>query len=502
VRTAGSRGSVAAAPAHDDELSPERAADIVWQTALDLAQYSPVTFVWLFDETRSAQELVSRVSAQLRSRMEEASQTQSVSNKSELPLSVAVVGYGSDLRWLVERPSRSPEDVAKKLDELRVDSGIQENLFTALAKVLDKFLDPRARRSSERLILGIVTDEMGDDWLKVDELVPRLRRDGVSVYVIGPPAALGKVQPLRDPPEKPETGTSAGTIAHRQGPESRYVELVPFERELGQEDLTLMDSGFGPFALEWICRAAGGTYLAIRPRRVEGYVGLQPDVWPSPYAPRFSRDIMQRYLPDYVTEDEYRRLLNENRAAYALHEAAKKSRISALQAPQLAFSAGNEAELNRVASTAQQQAALAIRFVDDVYNLLKDGEKDRPRLHTPRWQAAYDLALGQASLAKAQIDAYNSMLAKLKRGMSFRNPSSNTWILEPADEFPESNLERIAKRGQELLQQVVNDHPGTPWAMIAERALYEDVKASDTSPTKDATEKRSTRKYGWRWTEK
>ena len=51
----------------------------------------------------------------------------------------------------------------------------------------------------------------------------------------------------------------------RQGPESRSLERIQLGFWGGSTDLELLDSGFGPFALERLCRATGGTFLALRP---------------------------------------------------------------------------------------------------------------------------------------------------------------------------------------------------------------------------------------------
>lgn len=468
----------------EGELTPEQAAQLAWEAVEQSASLSPTLLVWLFDETRSAQSLVSRVTAQLKNcylARQKAASDAGTSPSSNSKLTTAVVGYGSEARYLLGTPSTDPKKVAEALDATRVVDTPEERLFDVLTRILDTYLPQRPTEG--RLILGIVTDEMGDDWQRVDQLTPKIRRESIAVYVIGPPAPFGLVQAVKNSPESaPSEFPSPDYVPYRQGPETRYVERVVSDHGLGTFDLSLMDSGFGPFALEWLCRVGGGAYLAIRPRQLSQYVGIQPDIWPSPYAPRFRRDVMLRYLPDYVTEEEYRRLLEQNSAARAVHEAAKVGTIRTLHSPQLVFSGKDEAEINRVATTAQQQAALAIRSVNEVYELLKNGEKDRDRLPSRRWQVSFDLAYGQACLAKAQIDGYNSMLARLKRGMKFDNPSSTMWVLEPAEEYPESLLQVMADRGRNLLQGIIQNHPQTPWSLIAEQVLKQPP--------------------GWRWTEK
>ena len=103
-------------------------------------------------------------------------------------------------------------------------------------------------------------------------------------------------------------------------------------------------------------------------------------------------------------------------------------------------------------------------------------------LTSPRWQAGYDLAMGRASAARARIEGYNAMLAAIKRGKDFKNASSNTWVLESADTIEASTaLKRLVDEAKKYLQRVVDEHPGTPWALIAEHELQMPI--------------------GWKWTE-
>jgi hypothetical protein len=66
--------------------------------------------------------------------------------------------------------------------------------------------------------------------------------------------------------------------------------------------------------------------------------------------------------------------------------------------------------------------------------------------------------------------------------MKFKSAESNVWKLEPADEITTgSAMSKMAKKAKEFLQRVVDDHPGTPWALLAQRELDNPV--------------------GWKWVE-
>ena len=80
--------------------------------------------------------------------------------------------------------------------------------------------------------------------------------------------------------------------------------------------------------------------------------------------------------------------------------------------------------------------------------------------------------MGQTLAVRVRTRAYNEMLAKAKRGLKPKKEKNNTWQLVPADDLSTSSrLEKDAAKAKELLQQVVNDHDGTPWSLLAKKEL-------------------------------
>ncbi len=74
------------------------------------------------------------------------------------------------------------------------------------------------------------------------------------------------------------------------------------------------------------------------------------------------------------------------------------------------------------------------------------------------------------------------MLAALKRGRNFTDAQSTTWVLQRADSTDlNSSLQKLTERAKSLLQGVVDRHPNTPWAELAQAELAEPL--------------------GWEWTE-
>ena len=324
------------------------------------------------------------------------------------------------------------------------------------------------------MLLVVVTDEAGDDANLVEEVIEPARKQAIPIYTIGLPAPWGQTNPFAANPKsaEPSKDDSTPTV----GPESLLSERVDIENWTAKNftgtHTDLVDSGFGPFALERLCRATRGQFFALRPGLGYGYRGVNARTWPNGSELRFDEAVVSRYTPDYVSEAEYRKLLADNKACTAIIEAAKLPKVSMEGTPGSRFPKDVEAKMAKQMSAAQQFAARNGPPVDRLYDLLSKAESDRAKLTSPRWQAEYDLAMGRAAANKVRLDGYNSMIAALKRGKTFQKPESKAWILESADNFEtESTIKKMADKAKLYLERVIQDHPGTPWAKIAEEEL-------------------------------
>ena len=192
----------------------------------------------------------------------------------------------------------------------------------------------------------------------------------------------------------------------------------------------------------------------------------------------FDPAVMRRYKPDYVSNRTYRARLKENAARDALVKAAMFTTTGTLESPDLRFEKLNEARFVAEVTRAQQTAAIIEPAVNDLYEILKAGEGERDAEISLRWQAGYDLAMGRAIAAKVRAESYNSMLALIKTKLKFdppRNantPQNNTWQLVPADVVETGSQDtKLLAKAKMYLNRVVDEHKGTPWAMLAEREL-------------------------------
>ena len=452
----------------------------------DAVELDPTLVVWLIDRSYSASRIVFQARQHINQFYTDIAKGRvpGIHPRAETPrLLTAVVSFGQDVQFPQEEPTGHAPTVIQAFDSISVDNHSREVTFAAVAAALEKYL-PYRTKQGRRLLLMMITDEAGDDAEHAEEILATARRYAVPVYVIGAPAPFGQVSALPNLGEGESllnTARSPADPALRHGPESRYRERVNLPSFASFWRNQVLESGFGPFALERMCRATGGEFIMLQPPGDNAPGGSLAD-WPSSHAVRFDPQIMRRYAPDYISDEAYQQLLKENGARRALHEAAQLDEFSEAFYPELEFPRENESAMQRRVARAQQLAARLAPEVDRVYTLLQQGEADRPRLTEPRWQANFDLAMGRAAAAKARIDGYNAALAMLKRSRRFEHPESTRWVLQGSDTTEAGTaIERLMTKARMYLERVVAEHPGTPWAHLAQEEL-------------DA-------KFGWQWVE-
>lgn len=428
--------------------------------------------VWFFDRSGSLARQRKEINERLERIYRELGlirEDLSASETRRHPLLTSVVAFGKSARWMIEEPTADVEAIKQAVASITLDESGIENVFTTIYMAAEKMKRWTAKRN---VMLVVVSDEVGDDQSTLERTVRVCRRNAMPVYVVGVPAVFGRSETLLkwvDPDRRYDQSARWGRV--NQGPESLHPERVhlPFS---GAENEAI-DSGFGPFALTRLCYQTGGIYFAIHPnrntkRRVRrGEI----DAFSSHLAYFFDPQRMRPYRPDYVSVTEYLRRVKANPARAALIKASEMTN-QRMESPATHFVKRDEAQFASELTEAQKTAAKLEPKLSALYRTLKQGEDGRDREESPRWQAAFDLAMGQTLAVSVRTRAYNEMLALAKRGLNPEKDQNNTWTLLPdADLSTSSRLEKDAERARDYLQQVVRDHEGTPWAMLAQREL-------------------------------
>lgn len=441
--------------------------------------------IWMFDQTASLIPQRQAIHDRFDKIYEElgiieASGASAFARHEDKPLLSSVVAFGSSLTLMTKKPTDSLDELKQAVKSIPDDNSGDEHVFSAIREIAKTYAEYRHVTESHtdpdrNVMIVVFTDEAGSDERMLDEAVKMCRRWTMPVYVVGVPAPFGRRETMMkwvDPDPKYDQSAQWGVVD--QGPESLMLERIKLGFSGMKEEDVAIDSGFGPYALTRLCVETGGIYFAVHPNRDVRRRVTRGEVqaFSSHLAYFFDPETMRPYRPDYVSAREYVDLVKRNTARAALVEAASRSAIEQMAEPRLRYVKRDEGEFAAELTEAQQAAAALEPKINALFEILRKGEADREKEETLRWRAGYDLAMGRVLAVKVRTEGYNQILAAAKRGLKFKDPKNNTWVLTPSDDITVgSQMVKLAERAKMYLNRVVQEHPGTPWALLAEREL-------------------------------
>lgn len=458
----------------------------------------PTLVAWLFDQSGSLKPQRESIAKRFDRVYKELGIIQGAGNKafkqhSEEPLLTSIAEFGSNVNLLTPKPTDDITEIqsaVRSIGDDPKDTG-RENVFNSVGFLAEKFRHYRLSSPRRNVMIVVFTDEAGDDIDTLDKTVDVCRKYEMPIYVIGVPAPFGRETAFVkyvDPDPKYDQSPQKAPV--HQGPESLLPERIMLLFGGRAEDEEQMDSGFGPYGLCRLAYETGGMYFTVHPNREKGPNGEKGKVEPwetaamSSYISKFFDErIMRNYRPEYLPARQYLDLLKSNKACASLVEASKMSATTPMENVRLRFPRVDDGQFARDLSNAQRDAAKLEPKIEALTAILRQGEKDRDKVKTPRWQAGYDLAMGRALAVKVRTEGYNAMLANAKQGLKFKDEKNDTWELKPSDSITVSSaLAKDAEDAKKYLNRVLADHKGTPWAVDAERELKQP--------------------FGWEWKER
>ncbi|WP_397570796.1 vWA domain-containing protein [Schlesneria sp. T3-172] len=428
-----------------------------WEIANSLREKKTLV-VWLFDVSPS----LSGRRAQIADRVENVyKQLTQLDVGADTALRSAVAIFDEKCTIVTEKPVDDPAELVKVVRKIKSEtnsSGI-ENTFSAVNQVANRYKSQSDKHN--RVMLIVVTDEAGSDSAQLEQAIANCSKYQMRCYCVGDSAPFGRE--TVETQFELETGEMVIGVMQK-GPESFFPELV----RLGfwganSYDLDDMSSGFGPYGLTRLCAETNGLYFIADNGRGQH---------------RFDPAVMRNYAPDYRPIPMLEQDLRKNKAKSSLVEACaavvsetQRRKVLSISMPRLDFKSDNDTVLRQELTEAQKPIADLDLSLDTLLRVLEQGEKDRAKIKEARWKASYDLAMGRTLALRVRAFGYNTMLAEMKSNPKrFETPGSNKWNLVPSKEITSgAATKKMAAKANEYLSQVIDDHPGTPWALLAER---------------------------------
>jgi len=437
----------------------EGAVDRIATELLNRIEQGKTLVIWAFDASGSLVAERERLGKQIEQVYNHINQLDTDKIAVGDTLMTMVVAFGDDRKAMLAEPTHDVSSILAAIRDVPIDTTGVETTFTTVGWIAGKwgkYKGPDGNAKYQAVTI-IVTDEVGDDEVHLERAIAAASSIKMPVYVLGSPALFGKVEGRMNYTD-PKTKKTYYNIAVRQGPESVALESIHLPFWYGGDRFENLDAGFGPYALSRLAGATGGIYFVARmgPSRLT-----------------FDPDAMREYRPDWVSPDQYARGVQKDPIRRAVVEASTITQQQLPGQPNLVFPPADTPEFKEAMEQGQTTVARIEYTVNEALEPITAAGKLRDRETSRRWQAHYDLIRGRLLAMKIRCAEYQTACAKMKKDApKFKDPKSNAWRLVPTEQILSGDkVDRVAQETRALLERVVDDHPNTPWAVLARREL-------------------------------
>ena len=414
--------------------------------------------VWAFDASRSLEAERKRLAKHIETIYGHIGQLDANRLASDGGLLTMVVGFGESRKAITPKPTDDVSVIREAIASIPPDESGIETTFGTVAEIVNKYGRFKGPGGDPyNLMVIVVTDEVGDDQDRLESTIDVAVKRDVPVYVLGSQALFGRAERSMDYYD-PKTKYLHRGLKVEAGPESAAIEQIRLPFWYGGPQYDVLESGFGPYALSRLASATGGIYFVAR---LDGAkMG-------------FDASRMKEYRPDWSPRREYEADVARSPLRQAVINASMITQQNLPGMPTLQFPSMDAPNFKDVLQNNQVVAERTAYTVDEALAPINAAANRRDRETSRRWQAHYDLIRGRLLAMKVRCYEYNWACARLvKDPPKFQDSKSNAWRLVPDKEIRYSDkAAAAAKEAEALLKRVVDEHPETPWALLASREL-------------------------------
>ena len=448
----------------------------ITQELTRMMRKQPVIAVWLFDASQSLEddrkelrENFSKIYEELNIAQEQATEK----GQRYAALETMICSFGKDVKKLLPKPTNELEAIKKAITNVNNDPSGVENVFSSIGRVIDEYA-AQASRSDRKLAIIVMTDEVGDDTDRLEDVIVKAERFKSPVYFMGREAIFGYPY-ARVSWVDPEPPNLHHWIQVDRGPETAFPECLQYDGFHGRWDSA--SSGFGPYAQVRLAKKSGGIYFLLSSTE-KNLIGSQ-----AKQQRKFDDLAMKEYEPLLLSKRDYEKSRNQSEFRSTIWQV-----IVALN-PHLDGQLNLRRhhypfEMEDFQKEGKVQFERAIRSMAKLNEGIKRLERVKPlraKEREPRWRGAYDLAYAQ--LLAYRVRQFQLLLALDKHATENpkpKNPKANEWrvrhigkMLEPSEQqvkatkIDTAELEAQKKKAIDMYKLVIAEHPGTPWAQRA-----------------------------------
>jgi hypothetical protein len=449
----------------------KQALDRITEEVLWMLAERKVLLVWCFDQSESMKDDQAEIHSRIDGVYEELGLREETAGDA---LTSAVVSYGEGF-WRNMRggPSSDVEEIRQAIDSVKVDPSGKEYMCQAVLRAIELY-SGYAKEQDRQMALILVTDESGertDNLQYLEQAVAAAHKNDCRIYVLGREAVFGyPYAHMRW--VHPQTGRQHWLPIDR-GPETAFVEQL--QTDGFQQRTDAHPSGFGPYEQTRLARETGGVFFMLPSLETDLVRGELGD---------YDMMDMRQYRPDLRARAEQFAEVKENPLRLKLLTIIddlnpQKPAVAELMGVRFNFSA-NEKKFTAQVGREQAKAMRYLTYLDAAAKQLASLAAPREQETSPRWQANYDLVYAQVLAYTARRYEYNARLGHFASGPRKHpipqiKPGSlrlSGFHVAPSSQTVGGQLtERLITDSTKRFRQIIEDHPGTPWASRAEKEL-------------------------------
>jgi hypothetical protein len=462
--------------------SYQEALDRITQEILWMLDKGPVLVVWAFDQSESMKD----DQKEIRDRLEHVyRQLGLVSKQNEDALQTAIVSYGDAKNFLVHtrEPTHDRGEIMAAIDEVPRDKSGEEYMCSA---VLQSIAVHRqyAQRTRRQMALIVVTDESGnrtDNDTQLERAIAEAKSARCRIYMLGREAVFGYPY-VHMRWVHPQT-QRVHWLQIDRGPETAFVEQLQTDGFHRRYDAH--PAGFGPYECSRLGRETGGIFFMLPSLETNLVHGQKRNY-----------DMEAPYFPDLRSRLEVKADIDRSplrtmleKVIYDLNPYVPE--IRKIIEMRVEFSTDFEA-LARQIRHEQGKAVVYLTYLARAEQEVEKLAEARRHEPSPRWQANYDLLHAQVIAYQARMYEYGAYLEEFLQDVQayVANPGNPNNEFKPPPKTKPPNLTHVdwhirtrqkiitgqkvqpyIERATAIFQQIMSDHPSTPWAARAEFEL-------------------------------
>ena len=474
------------------------AMDRMTQEILNKLARGKVLVVWALDQSESMNDDREEIQARIERVYVELGLADAKLGNNDALLT-AVISYGSSIAQHTAQPTSKVDEIIAAMKAVPNDPAGKEMMCQALSYSVSQF-QKLVTSGGRQMMVIMVTDESGDaatNFSMLEQTIATAKAARTPIYFLGREAVFGYPYAHMhwiDPTTKVDFW-----LRIDRGPETPYPEQLQVDGIHRRFDAH--PSGFGPYEQSRIARQTGGVFFML----------------PTPEADLWRRDdrtydpeSMRPYLPDLSARADYAAERDKHPLRAALwkviadlnpYDARGEVKTdSPVQVQFWDFPIEPAAFAQRVEINTRKAQTL-IQYFAKAQQALEVVAKDRNRDPSRRWRANYDVTYAQTIAYQARLYEYIAYLngfvkspKPIKNELGPNRPT-NAWdgYYVTRTMVDDPKVAALREKSATLYKQVMEEHPGTPWAARAEYELkrgfgvdlredYEDPRRPNIKP--------------------